>query len=42
MRYELDKMEVLKTLKGNETPIFQKYHDSVDGTRENTLWRALH
>lgn len=46
MRYELHKVEVfhlslLKALKENETPIFQKYHDTLDGARETIPQREL-
>lgn len=47
MRDEFDEAGVLhlsqlKALKENETPIFQKYHDSLNGARENTPGRELH
>lgn len=46
MRCELVKVEAfqlsqLKALKENETPIFQKLHDTLDGARENIPWRKL-
>lgn len=46
MGYELDKVEVfhlsqLKALKENETPIFQKYCDTLDRARETIPGREL-
>lgn len=46
VRNELDKVKLfqlsqLKALKKNETPIFQKHHDTLDGARENIPRKEL-